>query len=329
MNTLISDIAKAAHFFTPWTGEFDQARLEELLSQELSTEEGTRVILPETIVHIISGNTPHAAWQTLLNGLLLGSKNYLKLPSDGLLDLELQLESLPEALRELIETSRELPEHWIPEAEALVVYGSDMTIRHFRDLAPLEIPLISHGHRFGIALIDDASEEAARLVARDIGEFDQNGCLSVQTIFHENPQLFAPLLVRAMSQFERENPRGVIGPSEHGAITNLRHEIRFLSAQDPEKFALWQSENSTAWTIIYEDSQGINLSPGNRTVFLKPRRCFVNSSHLSGIGLYPYRERNDLPSPRVFPLGQAQHPPFGWAHDGIQPLRSLVKLQTV
>ncbi|MEJ6560762.1 MAG: acyl-CoA reductase [Akkermansiaceae bacterium] len=331
MRSPLPEIAQAAEFFTPFTGSFDQEALEKWLAEELPTRPGTRLLVPENIVHIISGNTTHAAWQTLLHGLLLGTKNRLKLPSEGLPDFEEKVAQLPQALRDLIETSRTLPSHWIDEAGALIVYGSDATIRHFRELAPLEIPFIAHGHRIGIAIIDEPSTEAAQLAARDICQFDQSGCLSLQTLFLEDPRAFAPLLAKALSDFQKSHPRRELTPSDHGAISNLRHETRYLQAQEPDKHHLWQSEESTHWTIIHQDSPELTPSPGNRTVFLKPLNQFpkVSTQHLSGIALHPFRERTDLPSPRIFPLGQAQTPPFGWAHDGILPLRSLVRIQTL
>ncbi|MEJ6567914.1 MAG: acyl-CoA reductase [Akkermansiaceae bacterium] len=335
----LTHLAQAAPLFEPFTGVFDEAALRQWIKDELTPLPNTRFLPPENIVHIISGNTPHAAFQSLLAGLLLGVKNRLKLPSETLLDFETSLAQLPSELQALIETSRELPDHWISEAGALIVYGSDSTIRHFRSLAPLEIPFVAHGHRLGIALIEGPSEEAARLAAKDIGEFDQNGCLSLQTIFVENPHDFAPLLATAMADYEKAHPRADLGPSEHGAISNLRHETLYLAAQEPKKHHLWHSEKSTAWTIVFQDTPEITPSPGNRTVFLKPMaqwpgqrsrsvppRSFQN--FISQIALHPFQERDDLPSPRIFPLGQAQRPPFAWAHDGILPLRSLVRVQT-
>ena len=133
-----------------------------------------------------------------------------------------------------------------------------------------------------------------------------------------------------MAEFEKSHPRAPLGPSEAGAITNFREEIRYLAAQTPDDVALWESPDSTAWTIVSQNSSEVSLSPGNRTVFLCPMpEDFSNLTHLSGIGLHPYTERTDLPSPRIFPLGQTQSPPALWAHDGILPLASLVKHQTL
>ena len=303
-----------------FTGKLTGELLEATFQREAS---GETVRLPKTILHIISGNTRHAAFQSLLNGVLLGAKNLLKLPSQALLDFE-----VPEPLQSFVEVSRELPDHWIEQADALVVFGSDETIRHFQNLCPLEVPFVGHGHRVGIAIIDAPTPEAARLAARDIGLFNQSGCLSLQTIFLENPRTFGPLLAEAMADFEKEDPRGPLSLSEAGAITNLREETRYLIAQDPENNSLWHSPGSTAWTIIFSNDSTPTLSPGNRTVFLRPMPDdFSKLTHLSGIGLHPFKERTDLPSPRIFPLGEAQNPPALWPHDSITPLASLVRYQ--
>ncbi|MDA7658962.1 hypothetical protein N8620_02550, partial [Akkermansiaceae bacterium] len=92
---------------------------------------------------------------------------------------------------------------------------------------------------------------------------------------------------------------------------------KYLSSTDP------------AWTIIVENNPRLALSPGNRTIFLRPMPDnFSKFRHLSGIALHPYEERSNLPSPRIFPLGEAQFPPALWPHDGILPLASLVRHQS-
>lgn len=315
-------IASVADFFEPYTGYFDRESLQRAWDTEVSAPS---VRIPNYLVHILSGNTPHAAYQSLLNGLILGAKNRIKLPSHALLDFQ-----LPPIMADFMEISRHLPKHWLSEADALVVFGSDQTLRHFQERCPLETPFIGHGHRYGIAWIQDPSAEAAQLAARDIGLFDQNGCLSLQTIYLEQPRAFGPLLAKALEAFEAEHPRAKLDRSSSGAISTLREEMRFLAANDPENYELWESQGSTAWTIIFQNSHHPTLSPGNRTVYLRPTPSdFSALQNLSGIALHPYEPRFDLPSPRIFPLGEAQSPPALWAHDGVLPLASLVSHQTI
>jgi hypothetical protein len=75
-----------------------------------------RAIAPDTILHVVSGNTPHAALQSLIGGLLLGSINLVKLPRGGIIEVDEFIAALPEALRETIETDEELPSGWIARA---------------------------------------------------------------------------------------------------------------------------------------------------------------------------------------------------------------------
>ncbi len=321
----LSLIVEAAPIFAPYTGAYDLEQLRQWRAREFGDR---HVLVPKNILHIISGNTPHAAYQSLLRGLVIGSHNRLKLPNEGLSDFE---STLPSSLSSFIETARTLPEHWILEAEvdAMVVYGNDATIRHFRNLAPLEVPFLAHGHRVGIAIIEAPSEKAAHLAAKDICEFDQQGCLSLQTIYLHDPRSFAPLLAQALTDFESQEPRSPLSLSQHGAISNLRSETQYLAAQEPEKHQLWQGKT---WTIIFSDTPELEFSPGGRTVFLKPIPQDLSTRisrmrHLSGIALYPFENRTNLPSPRIFPLGQAQEPPTFWQHDGVPPLASLVRFQ--
>ncbi|MEI8310696.1 MAG: acyl-CoA reductase, partial [Verrucomicrobiota bacterium] len=67
-------------------------------------------VAPRTILHILSGNTPHAALQTMLRGLLLGSHNLVKFPSGGLGEIEQFGSLLPPWLACKLECSRRLEE---------------------------------------------------------------------------------------------------------------------------------------------------------------------------------------------------------------------------
>src|SRR5580704_14850894 len=40
------------------------------------------------ILHIVSGNTPHAALQSLIRGVLVGATNWIKLPKRGLPEVD-------------------------------------------------------------------------------------------------------------------------------------------------------------------------------------------------------------------------------------------------
>ena len=51
------------------------------------------------ILHVVSGNTPHAGIQSLTRGILVGAKNRIKLPRQRLPELDHFVRLLPTALK--------------------------------------------------------------------------------------------------------------------------------------------------------------------------------------------------------------------------------------
>src|SRR3977135_889902 len=75
----------------------------------------SRAIPSDPILHVVSGNTPHAGLQSLIRGLLLGARNFVKLPSGGLREVEEFAKWLPPWFGERVVTNAELPETWLQE----------------------------------------------------------------------------------------------------------------------------------------------------------------------------------------------------------------------
>jgi hypothetical protein len=300
-----------------------------------------RAIPPATILHIVSGNTPHAALQSLTRGLLLGSHNRVKLPTGGLPEVEAFRDSLPDGLARLVECSTSLPDPWLREADAVIVFGSDETIAHFRSKTPASIPFQAHGHRVSLGIVfDDPDCASADAAAQDVSLYDQHGCLSPHCIFvRENEdgfaRTYAARLAEAMERFNRHTPRRALSIGESAAIADLRASYAFRSANDV-RVQLWQSEGSTDWTVIYEDDQWFATSPLNRVVFVKPLSDDLASSlvpvrsWLGAIGIWPAAVENaervaDLGASRICPLGRMQFPAATWHAEGLPNLGSLVR----
>lgn len=349
-------IAAASGLFAPYTGPFDRRDLEELLTAELgdihalhpaeceeSKQPRHRVArAPQRILHVVSGNTPHAAFQSLLRGLLVGAPNHVKLPRCGLPELESALPLLPPALRETIAVSNELPEDWNSAPGVVIVFGNDETIDWFARHTPPPIRFIAHGHRLSIGLVMGDPDHAARLAARDVSLYDQQGCLSTHAVYvHPDAgcslDAFAALLATEMEQFNADSPRGPLSDSEAGAITNLRETIRFHGASHPEETALWESAGGTDWTVIRERDPLLKPSILNRVVYVKPwptgdtlPALGPALRHLACLAIHPFPGADGLaayvstgPS-RICALGDTQFPPLTWHQDGIPPIASLV-----
>jgi len=296
-----------------------------------------RAIPVGRILHIVSGNTPHAALQSLIRGLLLQSHNRLKLPSEGLPEVDRFVSLLPVELAARVELSRDLPADWIPWAEAVVVFGSDETIVHFRRLVPVSKIFLPHGHRVSFGVVfDDPGFLSVAAAARDISRFDQQGCLSPHAFYVAgDARAYAERLAAEMEAYNRTEPRGKISVAESEAILHLRAGYRFRAASD-HRVAIWCSEPGDDWTVIYEDDPLFSPSCLNRLVFVKPLLEDLAASispvspWLGAIGIWPATKANlarvaELGASRLCPIGRMQAPPFTWHQDGGATLSPLVR----
>ena len=346
------EIAKAAEPFRALLGPTTTEDLLSWIQAELGHAEAldgwvehgqskTRAMAPGIISHVVSGNTPHAALQSLIGGLLLGSRSLIKLPRGGIIEVDGFVSALPDALRATIETAEEMPSDWIAHANAVIVYGSDETIAHFRSLVSPSQVFIGHGHKASLGVIwDDADFASCDGAARDASLYDQQGCLSPQVFYVRETRPgfareYAERLAAAMDRFNRTHPRGALTTEEKAAIANLRAAYRFRAAGDL-RVALWEGGANLDWTVVYEEDAWFPASPLNRVIFVKPMPADLPSSigpaaeHIGAVGLFPCTEEladrfAALRPSRFCPVGRMQDPPWTWHNGGISRLASLVK----
>ncbi len=300
-----------------------------------------RAIAPANVLHVVSGNTPHAALQSLLRGLLLGARNRVKLPSAGLPEVAEFLATLPPELAARVETTVDLPASWLREAEAVVVFGDDQTIAHFRSRAAAGIPFQAHGHRVSVGIVfADPDYASVAEAARDVSLYDQQGCLSPHDIYVDesagiSARTYAARLAEAMEAFDRHTPRRPLDVGGNAAIADLRAGYGFRAANDL-RVQIWSSEASTDWTVIYEDDPWFATSPLNRVIFVKPLPADLAMAldpvrpWLGAIGIFPatlaHADRvAALGASRVCALGRMQFPAFTWHAEGLPNLGSLVR----
>jgi len=297
----------------------------------------SRAYAPEFILHVVSGNSPHAAIQSVIRGLLLGSHNIIKLPSAGLPEFSDCIIQFPANLKELIETHHTLTDYILSKANAIIAIGSDSAIDAIHQKTRPDQIFVPHGHKVSIGIVYDDFECAASLAVLDISIYNQQGCLSPHAIYVQGDAMkFTELLASEMKKFSADNPPSPISLSEAGAIRNLRETTRFIAANSPTT-KLWESNDSLDWTVVYESDPVLKLSCLNRCVYVKPLPVDLNvmslgteSQHLSTIAIHPFKQDTafsltELPAHRICPLGQSQQPSLFWHHDGFAPLTSLVK----
>jgi hypothetical protein len=339
----VQAIAESAQRF-PWLGENTPQRLSSWVTRELGVEFATsswapyggrfRRMIPCTpILHVVAGETPHAALQSLMRGILVGAENWIKLPSDDLVEVRSFVQSLPKELQPSL--SQQLLPGWLEKAAAVVIFGSDRTIREFASRIQPWQRFISHGHKVSFAMIlgEWTKTEIAGAI-HDGSAFDQLGCLSPQFfLIKERAHQFAEQLA---AQLESSAPIQ-LSPPTAVAIRTFREDWRFRTTNDPA-VQLWESPaNSLNWTVLFDPGETIPGHPLHRTFVVKPFSAALEGTigllqkHISTIGIHPVvPESIELAvrfgAQRVCPIGRMQVPALDWHHDGFPSLSSLVRV---
>lgn len=328
----------------PWLGRLTVEAVREWIMLELGDPPlmlqryGCHQVLAipySPILHIVSGNTPHAALQTLIRGTLVGGQNLVKMPSDGLAEIEEFVGLLPKPIQPLLNHS--LPSSWLETAAAIIVFGSDETIATVASRVSPWQRFVPHGNKVSFAVIlGDYPESIAQAAARDVHAFDQLGCLSPQFFYVENnPEKFGPQLASALENLSRSSPLPGRAIESAAAIRSFREDWRFRAAMDP-RIQLWESKESLEWTVILDPGREFKSSPLHRTIFVQnlpvsAEQPWAAFKHLiSTIGIYPMnpetvRQAIQFGAQRVCPIGEMQNPPLTWHHDGWPSLSSLVR----
>lgn len=316
-----------------WVGSYDETSLRKWLDAELGDSrrleewvDGSKVVPRSPVLHIVSGNTPHAAFQSAFRTILLGCESWVKIPSSGLPDFEAWASSFPS-----LTLRRDLPDDW-NKPETAVIYGGADTLTFFREWLAPGTRIIEHGPKLSAAFVFKNTHDLAARLATDILRYNQRGCLSVQAIYYQGDiKNFAHELAAALTVHPTEPPT----LSEAGAVRNQRETLRFQIANGSPD-TLLESEKSTAWTI-HIDRTDATLRPGIGSGFVRLIPMPSEISHknlgsetafLSTAVVEPISEADRLETispPRICAAGQAQEPGIFWHPDGEMPLAALVR----
>jgi hypothetical protein len=329
-------------------------------SVEENLQRSAMVSGPEFLVHIAAGNIPNPALLSIVLGLLVRAAQFVKCASGASLLPRLFAHSLYDAepklaacleIAEWPDGATELENMLFAEADCIAAIGSDEMLGAIRRQLPARTRFIEYGHRvsFGYvtrqALSGINANEAAARAAADVVAWDQLGCLSPHVIYVEHGggvavEQFAGLLAEELARQEESAPQGALPPERAAAIASRRAFYEVRAAHSRGTTRVWQSADSTVWTVVYEADPQFQLSCLNRFVYVKGvmdlAQALQNAgnvrSRISTVGLAAPDERaSELAAllarwgvPRVCPLGRMQQPPLTWRHDGRPSLGDLV-----
>jgi hypothetical protein len=314
---------------------------------------------PELLAHITAGNVPAPAFMSIVLGILVRSAQFIKCATGTSHLVCLFAHSIyhrDPKLGACIEIAEwpggraDLEQPLFEAADCLTATGTDETLQQIRNRLPAHVRFLGYGHRVSFAYIAHemltrhGARDLAAKAALDVIAWNQLGCLSPHVIYLEmsgsiTPEQFAAFLSEELQKAEGTEPRGAISVEESAQITSKRgfYQVRAAASAETQ---LWQSPDSTAWTVVYEQDAQFQLSCLNRFVFVKPVRDLADALHsaasikgkVSTVGLAaPRAKAEDLAlqlarwgATRICPIGRMQNPPLTWRHDGHPPLADLL-----
>jgi len=339
----------------------DSLRLDKpvAIPEERAEDRMALAVGPELIGHISASNLPCPNLMRIIHGLLIGSAQFVKCPPGAGFLPRLFAHSIYEAhnkfgacleLAEWEGGQTHLEDELFAEADCITAIGRDETLLAIRKRLPEGTHFLGHGHRVSFGFISKdmmtraIAGEQATLAAEDVAAWDQHGCLSPHVFYIEaggsaTGEQFARMLSEALEQKERDQPRGNLSADLEAHIYELRsvYETRAANTGD---LRIWQSDGSTAWTVVFNREVGFTNSCLNRFIHVKEvadldevlRTAEMVRGQVSTVGLAATKpEASDLVRQlahwgvsRVCPIGQMQNPPLTWRHDGRPALGSYV-----
>lgn len=346
--------------------QFTPENFHALLTQELGDAErldgfaaGALACGPDFLVHIAAGNIPNPALMSLTLGLLTRSAQFMKCASGASLLPRLFAHSIYHAdhklgacleIAEWRGGNRELEEVLFAHADCVTATGGDATLAAIRAQLPAKVRFLGYGQRVSFGFVarevlrEETIAEVLSCAADDVIAWDQNGCLSPHVIYVEErgaveSDKFAELLAVELAQREASAPRGKISVEAAAVIASRRAIYETIAAHRADA-KIWSSQDSTAWTVVFEHDVNFRFSPLNRFIYVKPvpdvaavmRGVDEIHGKVSTVGIAaPPEKMRELAlrfarwgATRICPLGQMQDPPLTWRHDGRPALGDLI-----
>ncbi len=307
-----------------------------------------------TLFHIAAGNMDGLPAFSVLEGLLTGNVNILKLPqADNGLTIEI--------FRKMIEIEPRLaPFIYVFDtpssdvaamkkmaeiSDGIIVWGGDAAVSAVRALAPTGAKLIEWGHKLGFAYISGYESKDTELsaLAKHIIDTRQLLCSSCQTIFIDTEDMadvtnfcreFLPFLEAA----EKDNPITETGAVAEMSLRRYTEQLEgYIGKKSTDKLIF---QGGRCSLTACEDS-GLELSYmyGNCLVKRLPQRKIMtvlrqSKGYLQTAGLICTPDKRENLTAiiaktgvnRIMRAGNMSVTFCGEAHDGEYPLRRYMRV---
>ena len=319
----------------------------------------TRILPKGTLFHIAAGNREGLPVYSVIEGLLTGNVNILKLPqADGGLSIEIlqELMKIEPSVADFVfvfdtpSSDLEGMQKMAEVSDVVIVWGGVEAVAAVRKFAPIGAELIEWGHKLSFAYLSQwhiLQEERLQMeleaLAEHIVSTRQLLCSSCQVIYLDTEDLmeakcfcerFLPVLEKATSAF----PAKSIGMQAELSLRRYCDTLqKVLSGQRTEDNIVFQGKGCSL-TLCKDNELELSDMFGNCFVKLLPKKkmCSVlrkNKGYLQTAGLLcPDEQRGEFSGlladcgiVRITFVGNMSEVFLGEAHDGEYPLRRYIR----
>jgi hypothetical protein len=301
------------------------------------------------LFHIAAGNVDALPAYSVIEGLLSGNINILKLPSGDkgvsvkllseLIKIEPKLKSyiyvfdVPSTELETLKVFAEI-------SDAIIVWGGDVAVKAARSMASVTTKIIEWGHKlsFGYATLD-APDEELEGIAHHMAMTNQVLCSSAQGIFvdtdsREALDKFADRFFKIFIEVNKKHKPIPFGMKSKNALELYNERLE----QHLTHKRIWQQDGISVMTS--NDSK-LELSMLFRSIWIKmlPKDQVINElrphkNHLQTVGLMTsnqsYQQYVEIfvksGITRITSGADMSRMIIGESHDGLYPLKLYTKI---
>jgi len=306
------------------------------------------------LTHITASNSPNNPVLSLLEGLVTGNINIVKMPSTSNYFVEKLIWLLLNKNKELIpyihliefsSYNKIFMKSVISIANCVVVWGSDKAVKGIKELSSHNQKVVNWGHKISFAYVSENlknNKEHLQLICKDICISNQLACnapqcVLVETESEEELKEFSKLLASCMEEISPEYLLVIPDIHEQSEITT---QVMLAEASEvfEEKFIIQDKEKN--WRIIADFDGKLKPSPLFRTILvtgikrekiadcISPLREYLQTAVLSCKKFELPEIQNSLIKSgisRICSPGCSHTGYIGEPHDGRYPLREYTK----
>ncbi len=351
---LIEEYDIPSEYFEKYVSMFSKKSLEKKIAIELGDDyqsllplddKNKRSIHPLGILfHIAAGNVDILPAYSVIEGLLVGNINILKLPTGDKgvsIDLLLELINIQPKLKEYIyvfdvpSTETDTLQVFANMADAIVVWGGDQAVKAARKMAPINTKIIDWGHKLSFAYANlNSSDEDLKGLAHHIASTNQLLCSSAQGIYvdtddRDKLDSFAERFFKIFIEVNKTHVPVPFGMKSRNAVELYYEKL----VQDISKKRIWKQDGIS---VVTSNDNKLELSLLFRNVWIKrlPRDQIVkvikpHRSHLQSATILAPKKEYNIYLEKLIQSGlvrikkpiEMSDVLLGESHDGMYPLR--------